>query len=85
MCMYVYEDFTEVSCKGLNLQYFNIGSDTGLTPTRRQAIIWINRKYKDYVCGRCQCRSTWKKIKNIQDVKIKPKNNMMYQDTYNDG
>ena len=26
-----------------------IGSDNGLSPGRRKAIIWTNRKYKDYV------------------------------------
>ena len=27
---------------GSNLQYTGIGSDNGLAPTRRQAIIWTN-------------------------------------------
>ena len=34
--------FTEVCSSGSNLQYSSIGSDNGLAPFRRQAIIWIN-------------------------------------------
>ena len=34
--------FTEVCSKGFNWQYPSIGSDDGLTPTMRQAIILIN-------------------------------------------
>ena len=33
-------DFTKVCSSGFNLQYPIIGSDNGLAPTRRQAIIW---------------------------------------------
>ena len=32
----------EVCSQWSNLQYDNIGSDNGLVPARRQAIIWIN-------------------------------------------
>ena len=32
--------FTEVCSWGFNQQYSSIGSDNGLAPTRRQAIIW---------------------------------------------
>ena len=35
-------NFTEVCSLGSNYQYSNIGSDNGLAPTRRQAIIWTN-------------------------------------------
>ena len=34
--------FTEVCSQGPNWQYSSIGSDDGLAPTRRQAIIWTN-------------------------------------------
>ena len=34
--------FTEVCSQGSNEEYPNIGSDNGLAPTRRQAIIWTN-------------------------------------------
>ena len=33
---------TEVYSYGSNEQYSSIGSDNGLAPTRRQAIIWTN-------------------------------------------
>ena len=35
-------DFTEVCSLGSNWQYPSIGSDNGLAPVRRQAIIWTN-------------------------------------------
>ena len=35
-------DFTEISTQGSNLQYTSIGSDNGLAPATRQAIIWTN-------------------------------------------
>ena len=35
-------DFTEMYSQESNWQYSNIGSDNGLAPTRRQAIIWTN-------------------------------------------
>ena len=35
-------DFTEFFSKGSNEQYSSIGSDNGLSPTRRQAIMWSN-------------------------------------------
>ena len=35
-------NFSEVCSWGFNEQYANIGSDNGLAPTRRQAIIWTN-------------------------------------------
>ena len=41
-CMNCYYDFTEVCSEGSNLQYSSIGSDNGLAPARRQAIIWTN-------------------------------------------
>ena len=31
--------------QGSNQQYSSIGSDNGLAPTRRQAIIWANVEY----------------------------------------
>ena len=34
--------FTEVGSQGSNEQYSSIGSDNGLAPARRQAIIWNN-------------------------------------------
>ena len=40
--MNVGESFTEVYSLGSNLQYGSIGSDNGLAPNRRQAIIWTN-------------------------------------------
>ena len=33
---------TEVCPQGSNQQYFSIGSDNGLAPSRPQTIIWIN-------------------------------------------
>ena len=33
---------TEVCSQGSNLQYSSNGSDNGLAPSRRQAIIWTN-------------------------------------------
>ena len=33
-------DFTEFSAKGSHSQYSSTGSDKGLVPKRRQAIIW---------------------------------------------
>ena len=41
-CVIFYQDFTEVCSQGSNWQYSSIGSDNGLAPTRRQAIIWTN-------------------------------------------
>ena len=38
-------NFTEVCSQGSNYLYSNIGSDNGLAPTRRQAIIWNNDTY----------------------------------------
>ena len=35
-------NFTEVCYHGSNLQYSSLGSDNGLAPTRRQAIVWTN-------------------------------------------
>ena len=35
-------NFNEVCSWGSNQQYSSIGSDYGLVPTRRQAIIWTN-------------------------------------------
>ena len=36
------ENFTEVCSQVSNWQYASIGSDNGLAPSRRQAIIWTN-------------------------------------------
>ena len=38
-------DFNEVCSQGSNYQYYIIGSDNGLLPVRRQAIIWANDGY----------------------------------------
>ena len=35
-------NFTEICSLGSNWQYGSIGSDNGLAPNRRQAIIWTN-------------------------------------------
>ena len=35
-------NFTELCSQGSNWQYASIGSDNGLVPNRRQAIIWNN-------------------------------------------
>ena len=35
-------DFTEMCSEGSNWHYSIIGSDNGLAPTRRQAMIWAN-------------------------------------------
>ena len=35
-------EFHWICSLGSNLQYFSIGSDNGLAPTRRRAIIWTN-------------------------------------------
>ena len=40
--MNVDQDVTEVCSKVSNKQYSSIGSDNGLAPTKRQAIIWTN-------------------------------------------
>ena len=44
-CMIFDKSFTEVYSYGSNKQYSSIGSDNGLAPARRQAIIWINDGY----------------------------------------
>ena len=41
-CLNLDENFTEICSQGSNWQYANIGSDNGLAPNRRQAIIWSN-------------------------------------------
>ena len=38
-------NFTEICSQGSNLQYSSMGSDNGLVPARRQAIIWTNDGY----------------------------------------
>ena len=43
--------------------------------------MYINRKYKDYVYGRCKYKSTWKNKEYFK--KVKPKNDLMHQDIYN--
>ena len=41
---------------GCNWQYGSIGSDNGLAPNRRQAIIWTNDRLPTYICvTRPQC------------------------------
>ena len=43
--MKMYKFYIEISPKFVwmvQIQYFSIGSDNGLAPNRRQAIIWIN-------------------------------------------
>ena len=35
-------NLTEICSLGFNCQYVSIGSDNGLEPSRRQAIIWTN-------------------------------------------
>ena len=40
--LYFDYNFTEVYSKGSSWKYINIGSDNGLVPNRRQAIIWTN-------------------------------------------
>ena len=42
-------NFTEICSHGSNYQYANIGCDDGLSPNRRQAIIWTK-------CGRVYIR-----------------------------
>ena len=43
MEMYKFDwNFAEVCSQGSNLQCSSIGSDNGLAPARRQAIIWSN-------------------------------------------
>ena len=37
--------FTEVYSQVSNEQYYSIGSDNGLSRSRRQAIIWTNDDY----------------------------------------
>ena len=36
------QNFNEICSLWSNSQYASIGSDNGLAPTRRQAIIWTN-------------------------------------------
>ena len=35
-------DFIKINCLGSNSEYPSIGSDSGLAPTRWQAIIWTH-------------------------------------------
>ena len=42
MKMYEFRLFIEFCSQGSNYQYSSIGSDNGLAPARRQAIIWTN-------------------------------------------
>ena len=39
-CLNCYKNFIEIYSQGCNWQYSSIGSDNGLAPNRRQAIIW---------------------------------------------
>ena len=41
-CMNFDWNFTEICSQGSNWQYYSIGSDNGLSLTRRQAIIWTS-------------------------------------------
>ena len=41
-CLSFDQDSTEICSQGSNEQYSNIGSDNGLAPARRQAIILTN-------------------------------------------
>ena len=41
-CLNLKYNFSEISSFGSNWQYVSIGSDNGLVPYRRQAIIWTN-------------------------------------------
>ena len=52
-----------------------IGSDIGLSPDRRQAIIWTNRKWQDYVYIQCEYKSTKQKIKHLLREENKVKEN----------
>ena len=40
--LYFNSNFTEVCSHGPYWQYSSIGSDNGLAPNRRQAIVWTN-------------------------------------------
>ena len=51
-----YQNFTEVLFLGVQLKYATIGLDNGLTPTRRQAIIWTND-------GKCTDAYMWRLYK----------------------
>ena len=42
MFLYFDENFIKICFLGSSKQYSSIGSDNGLVPTRRQAIIWTN-------------------------------------------
>ena len=43
MKMFEFElNFTKIWSQGSNQQYSSINSDNGLSPSRRQAIIWAN-------------------------------------------
>ena len=41
-CVNFNKDFIEICFLGSNQQYLIIGSDNGLAPARRQAIVWTN-------------------------------------------
>ena len=41
-CLNFNWNFTEVCSQGSNWQFSSIGSDNGLAPNRRQAVIWTN-------------------------------------------
>ena len=65
----------------VQLTISNTGTGNGLVPTRRQAIIWTNRKYKDYVYRKMLVQEYLKKWRIFK--RVKPKNDMMYHDIYN--
>ena len=55
-CVNFKQDFTEVSSHGSNQPYSSIGSDNGLAPVRRQAIVWINDGLVSLVTHMCVTR-----------------------------
>ena len=62
-------NFAEACVKGSNQQYSSIGSDNGLVPTRRQAIIWINaRRQAVFQITASPCarsRQLWRRTSNF--------------------
>ena len=46
--LYHYQKFTDVCSEGPNRQKASIGLDNGLTPNRRQAIIWTDADYSHW-------------------------------------
>ena len=52
-CLNFDYDFTGFCSKGSNQQHSSVGSDNGLAPTRRQAIVWTNVCYFADAYMRC--------------------------------